>query len=229
MAIVTLADLLSGRAEPAPCGRVSTSGVFYQYVTGDAAQPPRAAALITLKDTMGHCVTRRPLPEANSLRRGRSASGGFAIIPRAKAEYQTLTDQLTGFGTRPGPASERARRIFLGGKKRRLRVPISGVSTWRSPRRMAERQYYLEECGTPETRTKRAVMTPVYLFGASNTPSRRGRVKAILSSSNRFPGKRTGPDDYLPLYKNRLRGVSGRFRAAGICHWRTAFPGLPSR
>ena len=209
---VTLADCYQA-AEDLPHAADFYQRVFYQYVTGDAANRA-AAALLTLKDTMAGQYPQ-PLPE-QALRRAERLLE-VREYARAKSEYQTLVDQLTG------PSRDQARvgvgvADFLGGKTAPACSYLRGLDLAESDAD-AERQYYLEECGRRSS-DEAGMMTPVYLLG-KQYPKSSWRSKAILSASNRFLVTNR-PDDYLPLYKSVYEDFPND-PSAGICHWRMVF------
>ncbi len=209
---VTLADCYQA-AQDLPHAVDFYQRVYFQYVTGDPANRA-AAALLTLKDSMGAAFPK-PLPEQQLRRASRLLD--VRDYPRAKAEYQTLADQLTG------PARDLASvgvgaADFLSSKTapacsylRGLDLPDSEAD--------AQRQYYLEECGRRDS-DEAATMTPVYRLG-KQYPKSPWRLKALLNASNRYLVTNR-PDDYVPLYKSVYENFPND-PSAGICHWRVAF------
>jgi soluble lytic murein transglycosylase len=187
--------------------------VFYQYVTGDAANRA-AAALLTLKDSMGAAYPQ-PLPEQQLRRADRLME--VREYGRAKTEYQTLADQLTG------PARDLARvgagaADFLSGKTGPACASLRELDLGESEAD-AERQFYLEECGRRSS-DEAATMTPVYRLG-KQYPRSPWRSKALMAASNRFLVTNR-PDDYLPIYKAVYQDFPNDPSAA-LCHWRVAF------
>jgi soluble lytic murein transglycosylase len=209
---VTLADCYQA-AQDLPHAADFYQRVFYQYVSGDAANRA-AAALLTLKDTMGAAYPQ-PLPEQALRRADRLLE--LRDYARASSEYQTLADQLTG-GAREQARVGVGAADFLGGRTvpacsylRGLDLAESGAD--------AERQYYLEECGR-RSADEAAMMTPVYLLG-KQYPKSPWRVKALMAASNRFLVTNR-PDDYLPIYKAVYEDFPND-PSAGLCHWRMVF------
>jgi len=188
---VTLADCYQA-AQDLPHAADFYQRVFYQYVNGDAANRA-AAALLTLKDTMGAAYPQ-PLPEQQLRRADRLLE--IREYSRAKAEYQTLADQLSG------PPQDQA-RVGVGvadslDSKASACSYLRGLDIAESEAD-AEREYYLEECARRSS-DEAATMTSVYRLG-KQYPKSPWRLKAILAASNRFLVTNR-PDDYLPLYKS---------------------------
>jgi soluble lytic murein transglycosylase len=209
---VTLADCYQA-AQDLPHAADFYQRVYYQYVNGDAANRA-AAALLTLRDTMGAAYPQ-PLPEQLLRRADRLLE--IREYARAKTEYQTLVDQLTG------PPREQARvgvgaADLLDGKTSPACSYLRGLDVAESEAD-AEREYYLEECARRSS-DEAATMTAVYRLG-KQYPKSRWRLKAMLAASNRFLVTNR-PDDYLPLYKSVYEDFPND-PSAGTCHWRTAF------
>jgi soluble lytic murein transglycosylase len=187
--------------------------VYYRYLTGDAAARA-AAALITLKDTMGPAYPA-PLPQQELERADRLLEA--REYRQARSEYETLVGQLTGLArdqarVRLGAAD------LLGGNTATAYPYLRGLDLPESEAD-AERQYYLEECArrlTDEDEMMAAVNRLAKLY-----PQSRWRLKALLSASNRFLVTNR-PGDYLPLYRAIYEGFPSD-PAAANAHWKLAF------
>lgn len=209
---VTLADCYQA-AKDLPRAVDFYQRVFYQYLSGDAANRA-AAALLTLKDAMGTAYPQ-PLPEQLLRRADRLLE--IREFDRAKSEYQALLDQL--------PAATRGQALvgvgaadFLDGKTapacsylRGLELPESEAD--------AAREYYLGECAR-RAKDDDAMMAAVNRLGA-HYPKSPWRLKALLSAANRFLLVNR-PDDYVPLYKAAYQDFPND-PVAGLCHWKVTF------
>jgi len=186
--------------------------VYYQYLSGDAANRA-AAALLTLKDTMGADYPA-PLPEQMLRRADRLIEA--REFAHARSDYQSLANQLTGV------ARDQA-RVGLGASDfrdgntaaawsylRALELPESEAG--------AERLYYLEECAR-RLADDGEMMSAVQRL--SQYPKSPWRLKALVSAANRFLLVNR-PDDYLPLYKAAYEGFPAE-PVAALCHWKVAF------
>ncbi|MBZ5625436.1 MAG: transglycosylase SLT domain-containing protein [Acidobacteriia bacterium] len=187
--------------------------VYYQYLTGDAANRA-AAALLTWKDAMGAAYPQ-PLP-AQLLRRADRLME-IREYARASQEYQALLDQLNG------TARDRARvgvgaADFLGGKTASGCGYLRGLDLAESEADAA-RQYYLVECARRSTDDD-AMMAAVDRLGIEY-PRSPWRLKALLSAANRFLLVNR-PADYVPLYQAAYEDFPND-PVAGLCHWKVAF------
>jgi len=204
---VTLADSYQA-AKDLPHATEFYQRVFYQYVSGEAANRA-AAALLTLKDAMGANFPQ-PLPEQSLRRADRLLDA--RDYPRARSEYDSLADQLPLARVGIGAVD------FLAGKQgpacsylRNLDLADSDAD--------AERLYYLEECAR-RSHDDDAMMAAVAKLGRQY-PKSQWRLKAILAVTNRFLVTNR-PDDYVPLYKALYENFPDDSNA-GICHWRVVF------
>jgi soluble lytic murein transglycosylase len=209
---VTLADCYQAAGELAAATDFYQR-VYYRYTSGDAAARA-AAALLTLKDTMGAAYPA-PLPEQMLQRAGRLVDAREYRL--AKAEYESLTDQLMGVERDQARVGMGAANFLNGNTAaaypylRGLDVPASEAD--------AERLFYLEECArrlTDDDEMMNAVNRLGQLY-----PHSSWRLRALLGAANRYlvAGR---PDDYLPLY----RAVYDDFpsdAAAAPSHWKVAF------
>ena len=187
--------------------------VYYQYLSGDAANRA-AAALITLKDTMGAAFPQ-PLPEQILRRADRLME--IREYSRARAEYQGLLDSLVGVArdqarVRLGAAD------YLAGKASTAGPYLRGLELSESEA-AAERDYYLVECAR-RLNDDGEMMAAIQRLAGKHAKSP-WRQKALLSAANRFLLVNR-PDDYVPLY----RAVYEDFPAeppAGLAHWKVTF------
>ncbi len=187
--------------------------VYYRYLTGEPANRA-AAALLTLKDTMGAAYPQ-PLPEQILHRADRLLE--IHEYSRARPEYQALLDSLVGVArdqarVRIGAADYLAGKTTAAGSYLRgLELPESEAA--------AERDYYLAECAR-RLNDDREMMAAIERL-ASRHPKSGWRLKALLSAASRYLLVNR-PDDYVPLY----RAVYEDFPAeppAGLAHWKVTF------
>jgi soluble lytic murein transglycosylase len=209
---VTLADGYQA-AQDLPHAVDFYQRVYYQVVTGDAANRA-AAALASLKDTMG-AQYPQPLPEQLLRRADRLLE--IREYVRAKAEYQTLIDQLTGTPRDLARVGVGAAG-FLAAKSAPACSYLRGLDLGESEAD-AERQYYLEQCAR-DFKDDEAMMTAVYRLG-KQYPKSPWRLKALASATNRYLVANR-PDDYLPLYKAVYEDFPND-PSSGLSHWKVTF------
>jgi soluble lytic murein transglycosylase len=209
---VTLADSYQAASDPVHAADFYQR-VYYQYVSGDAALRA-AAALLTLKDTMGE---RYPAPLGAQMLQRAGRLLDARQYDKARAEFQSAADQTTGLDHER--ALVRLGQVdYLAGKTtdactywNRLEVGPSDAG--------AERLFDLEECNR-RLGNEAAMMQAVDQL-AKDYPQSPWRLKALVGAANRYlvTGR---PDEYVPLYTAAYE----MFPAdpdAGLYHWRVAF------
>jgi soluble lytic murein transglycosylase len=187
--------------------------VYYERISGDATARA-AAALITLKDTMGAAYPE-PLPQQR-LRRAELLLEAHEY-PEARREYETLAPELIGL------ERDRARvgigaADFLGGDQVAAYPYLRGLELGESEAD-AERLFYLEEIARRLT-DEDEMMAAVRRLG-ERYPQSAWRLKALVGAANRY------------LVTNRaaeLAALDGAIYAsfpgeppAAQAHWRIAF------
>ena len=187
--------------------------VYYQYLTGDAANRA-AAALVTLKDTMGAAYPQ-PLPEQVLRRADRLLE--LHEYSRARAEYASVLESLVG------TARDQARvRIgaadFLAGKTAAATSYLRGLELPQSEAD-AERLYYLVECARRAAEDG-AMMDAIQALARQHARSP-WRLKALQSAANRYLLVNR-PDDYVPLYQAMYQDFPGE-PTRGLAHWKVTF------
>ena len=187
--------------------------VYYQYLTGDAANRA-AAALLTLKDTMGAAYPQ-PLPEQVLRRADRLLD--LRDYGRARSEYESVLDSLVGVArdqarVRMGAAD------FLAGKAAAAGSYLRGLEL-SEPEAAAERLYYLVECAR-HLNDDGAMMDAIHDL-AKHYPKSPWRLKALQSAGNRFLLVNR-PDDYVPLYQAVYQDFPAE-PLAGLAHWKVTF------
>jgi soluble lytic murein transglycosylase len=187
--------------------------VFYTYPVGDASARA-AAALITLKDTMGD---KYPQPPGSLLLRRADRLVELRDYMHARIEYQVLVDRA--------PSLERDQaRVRLGavdyysGKYSTVLPYLTGLELPESEAD-AERLYYLEECQRHQGNDE--AMHEVLKKLADKHPNSPWRLKALISAANRYL-LINRPDDYVPLYKAAYQTFAGESVAA-TAHWKVTF------
>jgi len=193
--------------------------VFYQYLNGDAANRA-AAALITLKDTMGAAF---PQPSPEQVLRRADRLMEMREYSRARSEYQSLLDSLAG------PSREQA-RVGIGaadyhsGKTSAAMSYLRGLEVSDADA-AAERDYYLVECARRANDDGDMMAALQRLAGRS--PKSPWRLKALLSAANRYLLVNRS-DDYVPLYRAAYEDLShGNNGRPGSLEGN--FPSLPAR
>ena len=212
---LTLADCYQAAGD-LPRAADSYQRVYYQYLTGDAANRS-AAALLALKDSMGAAFPQ-PLPAQVLYRAGRLLD--VQEYAKAVLEYQSLAGDR---GAANGLEHDQARvRIgaadYLQGNTtlawpylRGLDLPASEAD--------AERLYYVVECARRRSDDDEMLSTLQRL--ARQYPKSPWRLKALVSAANRFLLVNR-PDRYVPLFQAAYEDFPTAPLAAG-CHWKVAF------
>lgn len=187
--------------------------VYYRYISGDASNRA-AAALVTLKDTMGAAypqpLAQQVLARADRLFQAREYA-------QARREYQALSGQLTGLERDQARVRLGAANL-LSGNTAAAYPYLRGLELMESEAD-AERLYYLEECARRLTDDEE-MMAAVKRLG-KQYPESPWRLKAMLGAAGRYLVANR-PDDYLPLYKAVYEDFPND-SAAGQSHWRVAF------
>jgi soluble lytic murein transglycosylase len=195
--------------------------VYYHYLSGAAAFRA-AAALVTLKDTMGSGYPP-PGPAQRLDRADRLME--VAEYAQARREYQAVAAETGGPDTgdardqalvRVGAADYLAGKTALAcGYLRGLRVesPAAG-----SPA-AAERLYYLAECARRRN-DDAEMMSAVGQLTARYRQSP-WRLKALISAANRYL-LLNRPEDYVPLHQAVYQDFPSAAQAASS-HWKVAF------
>jgi peptidoglycan lytic transglycosylase len=187
--------------------------VYYEYVNGAAASRA-AAALTTLKDTMGTAYPP-PLPTQMLRRAGRLMEAGD--YDRAFTEYQSLPGQLVGL--------EREQARVRIGEADLLRGNLSSATQYlrslevTEPEADAERLYYLEDCAR-RAGDDAGIQSAVEQLGQRYSKSL-WRLKALASAAGRFLLVNQ-PEAYVPLYRTAYEDFPDS-AAAGLYHWKVAF------
>lgn len=187
--------------------------VAAQYLTGDASARA-AAALVTLKDSMGAAF---PQPSAQLRLHHADRLLETRSLRQARVEYNDLSNELTG-ADRDLARVRMGEADFLDGKTataypylRQLDLPESEAD--------AERLAYLVECTrklTDDDEMKAALDRL-----AQRYPHSPWRLKAVLSAANRFLLVNR-PDDFVPLYKAVYTDFPNAPEAA-LAHWKVTF------
>jgi soluble lytic murein transglycosylase len=209
---LTLADCYQA-ANDLPNAADFYQRVYYQYVTGDAANRS-AAALLTLKDVMGAGYPA-PLPEQMLRRADRWME--LREYVAARSEYQALLDRLVG------PERDQARvrmgaADFLSGNAGGAYAYLRDLEV-AAPEAAAERQYYLEEWAR-RLNNDDGMMAAIKELAASY-PKSLWRLKAMVSAANRYLLVNR-PDDYIPLYQAAYQDFPTA-PVAALCHWKVTF------
>jgi soluble lytic murein transglycosylase len=187
--------------------------VYYERISGDAAARA-AAALITLKDTMGAAYPE-PLPQQR-LRRAELLLEAREY-PEARREYETLARELGGL------ERDRARvgigaADFLNGDQAAAYPYLRGLELGESEAD-AERLFYLEEIARRLTDEDEMVAAVQQL--GERYPQSPWRLKALVGAANRY---------LVTNHAVELAALDGAIYAsfpdeppAAQAHWRTAF------
>jgi soluble lytic murein transglycosylase len=209
---VTLADAYQSAGD-APHAVDFYQRVFYQHVVGDPAARA-AAALLTLRDTMGANYPM-PLPQ-QALQRADLLLQARQYVA-ARSEYESLLDRLVGVDrdqarVRIGAADLAAGKPGIAAPYLRgLEIPESEAD--------AERLYYIEESAR-RMNDDSGMMWAVERLG-KRYPKSPWRLKALVGAANRFLVTNR-PDDYLPLYKDAYEDFPADSQS-GLYHWKVTF------
>jgi len=209
---LTLADCYQA-ANDLPNAADFYQRVYYQYLTGDAANRS-AAALLTLKDAMGAgypaALPQQMLRRADRLMELRE-------YVAARSEYQALLNQLVGL-ERDQARVRMGAADFLSGNAGGAYAYLRDLEV-AEPEAVAERQYYLEEWAR-RLNNDDGMMAAIKEL-AARYPKSLWRLKAIVSAANRYLLVNR-PDDYIPLYKAAFEDFPTA-PVAALCHWKVTF------
>jgi soluble lytic murein transglycosylase len=188
--------------------------VFYLYPTGDQATRA-AAALLTLRDTMGAAY---PPPESQAMLERGDRLLAQREYARAQSEFQALVPQLSG-------APRDQARVGIGAAEYLGGDVAAAYSHLRSfeisdsdAQAEAERLYYIVECAR-KLNDEDQMMEAVKKLGRFRESL--WRYKALLAAANRFLITNQ-PDKYTPLYKAVYESFPDQPLAASS-HWRVAW------
>ncbi len=213
---VTLADCYQAANLLAPAAEFYQK-VYYHYLTGAAAFRA-AAALVTLKDTMGSGYP--PPGAAQRLHRADRLMEAMEYA-QARMEYEAVAAQAGG------PLSENARdqalvrmgaADFLAGKTALAWGYLRDLKVAESPA-AAERLYYLAECA--RRRNDDAEMMSAVGQLAAHYGQSPWRLKALIVAANRYL-LLNRPQDYVPLYQAVYQDFPTSALAA-TSHWKVTF------
>jgi soluble lytic murein transglycosylase len=209
---VTLADCYQAANDLARAAEFYQR-VHYHYLSGAAASRA-AAALLTLKDTMG---SGYPPPGPAQLLHRADRLMEAAEYALARKEYQAVAAQVGGpeadlAGVRTGAAD------FLAGKTELAWPYLRGLEV-ADPDAAAERLYYLAECAR-RLNDDQQMMSAVQQLAARYQQSP-WRLKALGSAANRYL-LLNRPEDYLPLYRAVYQDFPTAAPAA-LSHWKVTF------
>jgi soluble lytic murein transglycosylase len=187
--------------------------VYYQYLTGDAANLA-AGALVALRDAMGAAY---PQPSPQLMLRRADKLTEIREYAKARAEYAGPLAQIQGL------EGEQARvRIgaadYFKGKTSAAATYLRGLGL-AAPEADAERWYYLEECAR-RMGDDEAMMAAVKALGERH-PKSQWRLGAVISAANRYLLVNRA-DAYIPLYKAAYQDFPND-PGAGTYHWKVAF------
>jgi soluble lytic murein transglycosylase len=187
--------------------------VYYERISGDPAARA-AAALITLKDTMGAAYPE-PLPQQR-LRRAELLLEAREY-PEARREYQSLARELGGL------EQDRARvgigaADFLSGDQAAAYPYLRGLELGESEAD-AERLFYLEEIARRLT-DEDEMMAAVRQLG-ERYPQSPWRLKALVGASNRYLVTNRPPE--LAALDATVYTNFPSEPPAAQAHWRMAF------
>jgi len=187
--------------------------VYYYYPGNDAATKA-AAALVTLRDTMGGAFPR-PGPELLLARADKLLAA--RDTGRARDEYRTLVPQLSG--TWQELARVRAAAAdYLAGNIGAAYRGLRGLSV-SAAEADAERLYYVVECARKLGDDDEMIEAVKRLGGRA--PHSPWRFKALVTAANRFLVSNQ-PDRYVPLYQAAYEDFPAEPLAAN-CHWKVAW------
>ena len=187
--------------------------VYYEYVSGDAADKA-AAALVTLKDMMGTAFPQ-PLP-AQAMRRADRLLEERQYTA-ARAEYESLLGTLVG-------ADRQLAQVRIGAAELGSGHPSIALAYLRGLQLSdadagAERLYGLEDAAR-RMADDQAMMAAVRAL-ARKYPKSAWRLKATVNAANRWLTT-NHPEEYLKLYKDAYENFPND-PSAGVYHWKVAF------
>jgi soluble lytic murein transglycosylase len=187
--------------------------VYYEYVSGDAAEDA-AAALVTLKDAMGAAYPQ-PLP-AQAMRRADRLLEARQYAA-AKTEYESLLGTLAGRDREQ--AQVRIGAADIGAGHLSIALPYLRGLQLTEPEADAERLYYEAEAARRMANDE-AMMAAVKAL-AKKYPKSTWRLKATVNAANRWLTLNR-PDEYLKLYQDAYENFPND-PSAGVYHWKVAF------
>lgn len=187
--------------------------VYYFYPLSDAAVRA-AAALLTLKDTLGQAYPA-PTPALMLERANKFLAAGDYV--RARAEYLGLVAQL------PGVERDLARvgvgaADGLNGKWPAAYQYLRDLTLTESEAD-AQRLYYLSECGRrlgDDDEIDAALQRLARAY-----PRSIWRYRALVGAANRYLLQKR-PDRYIPLYRAVYESFPAEPQAA-YCHWKVTW------
>jgi soluble lytic murein transglycosylase len=213
---VTLADCYQAANQLAQAAEFYQK-VYYHYLSGAAAFRA-AAALLTLKDTMG---SDYPPPGAAQRLHRADRLMEAQEYAQARKEYQAVAAQAGG----PLPDNARDQALvrigaadFLAGKTALAWPYLRDLTVAESPA-AAERLYYLAEIA--RRRNDDAEMMSAVGQLAARYQQSPWRLKALTSAANRYL-LLNRPQDYVPLHQ----AVYQDFPTAAVAapsHWKVTF------
>jgi soluble lytic murein transglycosylase len=209
---VTLADCYQAADLPAQAAEFYQK-VYYHYLSGAGAFRA-AAALVTLKDTMG---SNYPPPGAAQRLHRADRLMEVKEYAQARREYQAVAAEAGGVDRdqaliRIGAAD------FLAGKTPLAWGYLRGLAVAESPA-AAERLYYLAECAR-QRNDDAEMMSAVGQLAARYRQSP-WRLKALTSAANRYL-LLNRPQDYVPLHQAIYQDFPTAPPAAPS-HWKVTF------
>jgi soluble lytic murein transglycosylase len=213
---VTLADCYQAANDLAHAAEFYQR-IYHHYLSGAAASRA-AAALLTLKDTMG---SGYPSPGAAQQLHHADRLLEAAEYAQARKEYEAAAAQAGG------PENDRARdqarvRIgaadFLAGKTALAWPYLRGLEVADTDA-AAERLYYLAECARRRDDDQQMMSAVEQL--AARYPQSPWRLKALMSAANRYL-LLNRPEEYVPLFQAVYRDFPTAAPAA-LSHWKVTF------
>jgi soluble lytic murein transglycosylase len=209
---VTLADCYQA-ANLLPRAVELYQKVYYRSLSGAAALRA-AAALVTLKDTMG---SDYPPPGAAQRLQRADRLMEAKEYAQARNEYQAVAAQAGGV-ERDQALIRAGAADFLAGKTALAYGYLRDLAVAESPA-AAERLYYLAECARRRN-DDAEMMSAVEQLAARHRQSP-WRLKALISAANRYL-LLNRPQDYVPLYQAVCQDFPASAPAAPS-HWKVTF------
>jgi len=187
--------------------------VYYHYLSGAAASRS-AAALLTLKDTLG---AGYPAPDAAQRLHRADRLMDAGEFSQARTEYQAVAAQSGGLErdqalVRVGAADYLAGKATAAG-------PYLRALELAEPEAAAERLYYLLECA--RRRNDDEEMASALEQLAARHRQSQWRLKALGSAGNRYL-LLNRPEDYVPLYQAAYQDFPTA-ATAPLSHWKVTF------